>query len=225
MSTSLFSKLNRLLVFAAATLAVSVPAWGGGPYIPEGIYRVGYLVTADGIAVTNGAGECWHTPWWRPEMAVAGCDVVASVPEETAPAPVRRPLIPLEPEPEKIAVESREDAVYFGFDRFVLDDEDRRIIDGLITRLPADRKVERVRLSGFADRIGVEPYNLSLSERRASAVADYLVRAHGVSEEVIEAKALGESMPTAACGDDLPWPALVDCLQPDRRVDIEIELR
>ena len=36
----------------------------------------GYVVDASGKIVRNGFGQCWHTGFWTPALAVPGCDGV-----------------------------------------------------------------------------------------------------------------------------------------------------
>mgnify|MGYP000629656755 CR=1 FL=1 len=70
------------------------------------------------------------------------------------------------------------------------------------------------------DRIGTEAYNQKLSERRADAVRDYLV-SKGVDKAKIEALGLGEKQPVVTC-DQKNLKQLIECLQPNRRVEIEV---
>ncbi|NLI72017.1 MAG: OmpA family protein, partial [Bacteroidales bacterium] len=53
-----------------------------------------------------------------------------------------------------------------------------------------------LRVKGHTDSTGPESYNQGLSERRAQAVADYLV-SQGVSNSVISTEGYGESQPIA----------------------------
>ena len=80
---------------------------------------------------------------------------------------------------------------------------------------------------GHADRIASEDYNQKLSEARAQAVKDYLAQ-QGARGNTITAEGKGESQPVTgdACkklgaerGNN---KKLVECLQPDRRVEIEV---
>ncbi|MFN2259839.1 MAG: OmpA family protein [Parasphingopyxis sp.] len=67
---------------------------------------------------------------------------------------------------------------------------------------------------GHTDSDGSDAYNLSLSERRAQAVADYLV-SRGVSRARIETRGFGESQPIAS-------NATAAGKQQNRRVEIKI---
>jgi OOP family OmpA-OmpF porin len=77
--------------------------------------------------------------------------------------------------------------VAFDFDSAGLQPAARQQLDAIaegIRRLPAQRHVV---IEGHTDATGADGYNLSLSQRRAAAVKDYLVRVQG-----IEAERLGE---------------------------------
>lgn len=81
--------------------------------------------------------------------------------------------------------------------------------------------VDRIVLTGHADRIGTPAYNEALSRRRAEVVRDYL-REKGV-ELPIEIRAKGQQNPVVTdCPEDMPLEKLIDCLQPNRRVSIEL---
>jgi len=77
------------------------------------------------------------------------------------------------------------------------------------------------RAGGHADRLGSETYNQKLSERRADAVRDYLV-AKGVPREKIETLGVGEKQPVVQC-DQKALKALIECLQPNRRVEVQVK--
>lgn len=84
-----------------------------------------------------------------------------------------------------------------------------------------DIKVDRIKVVGHTDRLGSEEYNFKLSEERAAKIAEYL-RLKGVLG-LIEIEGMGASDPvTKGCQGKYATPALVECLQPDRRVSIEL---
>ena len=60
----------------------------------------------------------------------------------------------------------------------------------ILTQVP---EVE-IDVSGFADRMGDEPYNMKLSGKRAAAVKNFLIQ-QGIEEKRIAAHAYGESKP------------------------------
>lgn len=81
--------------------------------------------------------------------------------------------------------------------------------------------VEKVRVVGHTDRLGAKAYNQALSERRAKAVANYLV-AKGVKQK-LEIVGKGSQQPvTTDCKGTRATVELIECLQPDRRVSVEL---
>lgn len=77
---------------------------------------------------------------------------------------------------------------------------------------------------GFTDRIGSDAYNRGLSEKRAQSVVDYLI-SKGIPSNKISARGMGESNPVTGntCDNVKPRAALIECLGPDRRVEIEVK--
>ena len=76
---------------------------------------------------------------------------------------------------------------------------------------------------GHTDRIGSDSYNQKLSERRAAAVKTYLV-SKGIEANRVYTEGKGEKQPVTGdkCKGNAPTKALIQCLQPDRRADIEV---
>ena len=81
----------------------------------------------------------------------------------------------------------------------------------------------RVIVSGHADRLGRAAYNVPLSRDRAEAVRQVLIE-EGLPAERIVVRAFGSAMPvTTICPSHMAnLQALAECLQPDRRVEIEV---
>ncbi len=176
----------------------------------------------------NSFGECWHTGTWTKEAAtVEGCDgYVTPVPpapvaEMPAPAPMPEPPKPVPP-PQMYTLKAD---VLFDFDKSVLKPEGKKSLDDLYSEAKAaDPQNGFVSVTGHADRIGTEKYNLNLSLARAKTVADYLT-AKGGQAEKIKAEGLGESRPVtgSSCDKVSPRKKLIDCLAPDRRVEVEVQ--
>lgn len=179
----------------------------------------------------NSFGECWRTGTWTPEAAtVEGCDGYvkpvppAPVAAPPAPAPVPPPPAPAAPPPQPVVYTLKAD-VLFDFDKYVLKPEGRKALDDLYDEAKAiDPANGFVSVTGHADRIGTEAYNQRLSEQRAKTVADYLA-AKGKQAEKIKVMGLGESSPVtgSSCDNVRPFSKLVECLAPDRRVEIEVQ--
>jgi len=75
---------------------------------------------------------------------------------------------------------------------------------------------------GHTDRIGSKAYNQILSEKRANTVANFL-KANGIKKD-IKVIGFGSSEPVTKgqCSNQLSKKVLIECLQPDRRVSVEL---
>ena len=81
--------------------------------------------------------------------------------------------------------------VYFSFDRYTVEVNERAKLDALAGKANGTTLL----LAGYTDHVGTEEYNLGLSDRRSQSVADYLVRL-GLSRGKMEVIALGEQQAT-----------------------------
>ena len=117
-------------------------------------------------------------------------------------------------------VSQRNANVLFNFDRFdeqaVI--EGPQILEGIATNIKATASQNPVVITGFTDRLGNVGYTQKLSQKRASTVADYLVRSGISSESIrIEAKGVTEEYQSCAVSEQVE---MVPCLTPNRRVNI-----
>ena len=145
------------------------------------------------------------------------------------PAAIEQPRAP---EPEVVAPPPRPAAprrvsfsadTLFSFDSAVVRPAGTEQLDRFAAELK-DMRFERVRVLGYADRIGSAQYNQRLSERRAQSVKDYLVSAGAVDAAKVVAEGKGSSDPVTAIGQcgTRRSKETIACLQPDRRVDVEV---
>ena len=76
---------------------------------------------------------------------------------------------------------------------------------------------------GYTDRIGSDANNQALSEARARTVANFLI-GKGLPADKVSIQGNGESNPVTGtqCDDVKARAALIDCLAPDRRVEIRV---
>lgn len=76
---------------------------------------------------------------------------------------------------------------------------------------------------GHADRIGSVEYNQGLSERRAGSVREVLVRL-GIDDYKVNAEGRSnlQTVTTDLECDGLRGSALIECYQPDRRVEVSV---
>jgi OOP family OmpA-OmpF porin len=190
----------------------------------------GYVVASDGRPVLNGFGSCLRTGAWSLATAAEPCDQIAqvSVPVpvvmyEQKPAPPPPPVAVVQPEPPRMVIQklTLSTDVLFEFDKAELKDAGKQKLDELADQVKG-AKVDEIVVVGHADRIGSESYNEKLSQARAQSVKDYLAE-RGAQTNVITAQGKGESAPVT--GDQCKKMAgkkLIECLQPDRRVEIEV---
>ena len=82
--------------------------------------------------------------------------------------------------------------------------------------------VSQIKLVGHTDRLGSDSYNNQLGQNRADTVRNLLIQ-NGVAGNVISTASAGKRQPvTNGCFDVKQREALHACLQPDRRVTVEI---
>lgn len=216
--TKLISK-NLLLAAMLATIGFSAQAQTPGVDMKG---TVGYVIDQRGFVAKSGTGLCWRTGYWTPAMAIAECDPDLAKKEEPKAAPAAPTPVAAAPKPAAKKVTLAADAL-FDFDKAVLRAEGKAKLDKLATDIKGI-KLEVIIAVGHADRIGKDAYNQKLSERRAAAVKDYLV-GKGVEANRVYSEGKGEKQPITGdkCGKSVvKSKKLIECLQPDRRVEIEV---
>ena len=149
---------------------------------------------------------------------VAAPAVMAPVATYVAP-PVA--VVPVAPARQRVSLSA--DAL-FGSAKSTVRPEGKAALDTFSTQL-GGATYDSIRVEGHADRMGSSGYNQTLSNARATSVKDYLVVHGKVDPAKISATGMSESSPVTAmadCSDRLPRARLIECLQPDRRVEIEV---
>ena len=199
---------------------------GFGATVAQAQERV-YVIDQRDVVAKSGFDLCWRTGYWTPAAAAkdpAGCqcdkdlvpvDVCNPKPAAAVGAAAGGP----KPAGEKITVAA--DAL-FDFNKATLRTEGKAKLDELVGKAKAI-KLEVILVVGHTDRIGGDAYNQKLSEKRAAAVKEYLV-AKGIEANRVYTEGKGEKQPVTGdkCKGESKSKALIDCLQPDRRADIEI---
>jgi OOP family OmpA-OmpF porin len=145
-----------------------------------------------------------------------------AVAEPPAPVPVPVPptaAAPVAPPVERVVLDA--DAL-FAFNKATLTQDGTRTLDQVATHLNAGT-FETISITGHTDRIGAKAYNARLSEQRAQAVRRYLAD-KGVDPKRMDARGVGSSQPVTGsqCDGIKKRNPLIRCLQPDRRVDIQV---
>jgi OOP family OmpA-OmpF porin len=215
-------------------LAGSVAAFVAGMSFAQDSKNQGYLVDTYGnnIVTSPNTGLCWRTRDWTPERAVASCDPVATQAEAPAPKvaatapPPSKSVKPPAPAfaPAKMASQAINFSAdtLFAFDKSVLKPEGMAALDGFVNQL-SGVQFQSIFVTGHTDRFGGDEYNQKLSERRANAVKDYLV-SRNVEASRVKAEGKGETQPVTRPGECVGPQSIkvIACLQPDRRVHIEV---
>ncbi len=160
---------------------------------------------------------------------VAGADQAApAIPSAEAPAvpvapvqaaaPVAAP-VPAAVQPQvSVSTQDIDALAHFDFDSAELTEAGRTALDAWVALAPGGKTV---RITGYADRLGPEPYNLKLSLRRAQTVKEYLA-GKGVNGRVVQLEARGEADPVIRCKGGSN-PVTKACLAPNRRAQVELE--
>lgn len=136
-----------------------------------------------------------------------------------APPPVAAQPLPVAPVKVNFSADS-----LFDFNRHDVKPEGRQALDKFAAQLKgADFDV--VTVTGHTDRIGSHEYNMQLSTRRAEAVKSYLVESAAIPAHKIVARGVNGAEPVTRpedCQGIKARPQLIACLQPDRRVELEV---
>ncbi|MBI2311227.1 MAG: OmpA family protein [Betaproteobacteria bacterium] len=185
-----------------------------------------YLQDSRGVLARSAFNLCWRTGYWTPAQAIAECDpdLVKKVEPAAPPPKAAEPTPPPPPAPklmpEKVTFSA--DAL-FDFDKAVLKPAGKEALDKFADKLNGV-KYEVIIAIGHADRIGSDAYNKKLSMRRAESVKTYLVKEKGIAANRVYTDGKGESDPVTKPKDcaGKKGKALISCLQPDRRVEVEV---
>ncbi|MGD2117985.1 MAG: OmpA family protein [Chromatiales bacterium] len=181
-----------------------------------------YLQDSTSSVVRNSSGGCWHTPYTADDKAMAACgDEIPAKPVTVAKPVQPVPVVAYEiTRLEKITLD---DETYFGFDKASLKPAAQSKLDDLVVKLRDAEDINRVVITGHTDQIGSSEYNEKLSQQRADSVRNYLLQRID-SPDRVQTIAMGESQPVVSC-EGSTGNQLVSCLAPNRRVEIDVELK
>jgi len=94
-------------------------------------------------------------------------------------------------------------AVYFDYDKALIRDDARPVLDTNAAWLKKFRTV-KVLIEGHCDERGTEEYNLALGEKRAKSTQDYLLTL-GIGADRIKIISYGKSQPINPGHDEAAW--------------------
>lgn len=95
-------------------------------------------------------------------------------------------------------------------------------LNAVVKQLKQYQVIERIEVAGFTDRLGSDDYNANLSGARAATVRDFLV-SQGINPSKFTAVGKGKANSmSGSCSERASRAEQIACLQPDRRVEIEV---
>jgi OOP family OmpA-OmpF porin len=191
--------------------------------------NIGLRVQAQRYRVDKGVGRDVNIGYYTVGLVVGlgsppPAPAIVTPAPTPAPAPAPAPTPAPAPAPAPAVIHTLSADSLFAFDKALLTPVARTSLDDL-AHDTAGQDVESISITGYADRIGKPDYNLQLSQRRADAVKTYLATRPELAHTPMEAIGKGETNPVTApdaCVGKMSMAARVKCLQPDRRVDVEV---
>ena len=228
------TKKQMFMLAAIASIGLSAPSAYAQvkDVVVDGKGEIPYVIDARNVVARSGTGLCWRTGYWSPAAASTamagqfpvGCECDSDIVAKdkcVAPVAAAKPAPAPAPKPTADKIKLAADAL-FDFDKATLKPEGRAKLDDLAAK-SKQLKLEVILAVGHTDRLGSDAYNQKLSERRAAAVKTYLV-SKGVEANRVYTEGKGEKQPVTGnkCDNVKNRKALIECLQPDRRVDVEV---
>ena len=188
--------------------------------LPELAFRVEYqyLNKAGNYskAVRKAGGQDFTK--YSPDIHSVSAGLTYRFGQGAAPAPVAEPQI----ETKNFAFSSD---VLFAFGKANLKPAAAQALDAMQSEINASGLGNAaIQVNGYTDRIGKEEFNLKLSQRRAETVANYIV-SKGAPAANVTAVGYGKANPVTGntCDAVKGRKALIACLAPDRRVEVQVQ--
>ena len=168
----------------------------------------------------------------RSDVHNFGLEIAYYPTRSSTPAPVAKPapapVVEPAPAPQEVVETKRftlTSDVLFDFGKATLKPEGQAALTKLYNQINSlEMKDHQTVVYGYTDRIGSDAANQALSQKRAQSVAAYLT-SKGIPANNISAVGRGESSPVTgtSCNSVKNRKALIVCLAPDRRVEIEVK--
>jgi OOP family OmpA-OmpF porin len=212
---------QHLGLAAACAIALGVVS---GTAIGQQAGENSIVTDTRGEPVKSGFG-CVHSAFGPAPLWTMGCHDYKPVamayvaPAEKAAAPVyvaaAAPLAVYE----NVSFDAN---ILFESDKSALRSTGRAQLDQFVDKIHG-LDTQSIVAVGYADRMGADAANRTLSRERVDSVRSYLV-AKGIAWERVQTTAMGESRPSTYAGEckDANNAKNVACMQPDRHVFIEV---
>jgi OmpA-OmpF porin, OOP family len=91
--------------------------------------------------------------------------------------------------------------IYFDIDKSDVKPDSDKTLDEIASLLKIDRSL-KLEIAGHTDNTGSAEHNMTLSQARAQAVVDTLVKKYGIDSARLQAKGYGDTKPIAANTDE-----------------------
>ncbi|MFA7279343.1 MAG: OmpA family protein [Sterolibacterium sp.] len=218
--------LKQKQISLAVTCALALAFLSGTAQAQINPADTGYLGDSRGTIVRSNYGLCWHNGTGPAAKTPNECDSDGAVPAVKMAEPAKKPIVvaavqaPVaKPAAQKVTLDAD---TLFDFDKAVLRPAGRTALDEFVVKTK-DISPEVIVAVGHADRFGSEPYNQHLSEARAEAVKAYLM-SKGIPANRLQTEGRGETQPVTKADEckGAKSAKVIACLQPDRRVVVEI---
>jgi OmpA-OmpF porin, OOP family len=157
----------------------------------------------------------------RPARVVVTPDAPPPVAKRDEPEPPIMAAVQIAPPKQRVSLSAES---LFAFDQSQVQPTGQAALGKFATDL-VGTQYQTISVEGYTDRLGSNDYNSALSQRRADAVKAYLVEQQGIDATKVSSVGKSESDPVTKpddCAKNLKRAALIACLSPDRRVEIEV---
>ena len=178
-----------------------------------GMANNSYVGDSSGKNVRDSSGDCVRTSSWKVEDMTVECGAEPPAPEVKAvtPPPPPPPVVKYE----KTTLST---TALFDFDKYTLKESGKVSLRELGDDIKSKgATVVDIDVVGHTDSTGPEDYNQGLSERRAQAVADFII-SEGVDASIIDVSGEGENNPIAS-------NATREGRAENRRVDVNVGIK
>jgi len=214
--------MKQLGLAAACALALGVLSGTAAAQQPD---EKTIVTDTSGSPVKSTSGECVHSAFGPRPLWTWGCHPYVPMALYVAPAstPAATPPVVMAAAPlavyEKVVFDAN---ILFDSDQAVLRPSGQAKLDQFVDKIHG-LDTQSIVAVGYADRMGTDVSNQTLSRARVDTVRTYLVT-KGVAWDRVQTSAKGESQPTTYAGEckDANNAKNVACMQPDRHVFIEV---
>lgn len=117
------------------------------------------------------------------------------------PPPPPKPKVVVAEKPKRVVVEDNRivisEKIQFDFNKATIKPESDGLMQDLIKVIKENPHIKKLAIEGHTSSEGSDKYNLKLSDKRAKAVVEYLVKKGELPKEMFTAKGFGETKPLA----------------------------